>query len=97
MAKLPANVSKALTDAAKALGKEGKKKPVKRKEESLIQKVGRKLRELYYGPETYLPKRRIKKLKRRARQTARTKATIKKGLKPAGLTEKEIARLRGKK
>lgn len=66
----------------------------KRNEEALIKKVARKLREIYYGPKTYLPKK--PKPKPAEKTTVRTK-TITKGLRSAGLTQKEIDRLRGKK
>lgn len=64
----------------------------KRNEEALIKKVARKLREIYYGPKTYLPK----KPKPTVKSTVRTK-DITKSLRSAGLTQKEIDRLRGKK
>ena len=54
----------------------------------LMKRVGRKLREVYGGKNTYMPKKSV--------ETARTK-TVSGGLKQAGLTDKEIAKLRGKK
>lgn len=64
----------------------------KQREEALIKKVARKLREIYYGPKTYLPKKR----KPTVKPTVRTK-DITKSLRSAGLTQEEINRLRGKK
>lgn len=87
MPKLPVNVSKTLTDTARALEKRDKKK----KEEALIQKVKRKLQQIYYGKEYYS---KIVKPKSVVKSTVRTKA-ITRGLKVAGLTQKEINRLRG--
>lgn len=58
-------------------------------EEGLLKKVRRKLHELYYGPKAYARKKPI--------TTVRTRVLTEKGLKPAGLTKKELARLRGKK
>jgi len=57
-------------------------------EERLLKKVKRKLYELYYGPKAYTRKK--------LPTTLRTRAIETKGLKPAGLTEKEITRLRGR-
>jgi len=89
MPKLPANVNKALTDAARALEKKSKKK----KEEALVKKVGRALKMVFYG-EKYHSK--VMKRKLAGKPTVRTKdVTV--GLRSAGLTQKEIDRLRGKK
>ena len=67
MAKLPPGVAKTLTESAKALDEEKRRK---QKEESLLKKVGRKLREIYYGEKTYLPKKRKSTVKRKPKRTA---------------------------
>lgn len=62
-----------------------RKESKKLKKESLAQRVKRKLREIYYGPKTYLPKKSEQKTTpavRRAKQR----------LREAGLTEKELER-----
>ena len=74
----------------KKIAARNKPKPVKRgvDDEKLVARVKRKLRELYYGPKTYLPKKKSK--------TAATKR-IEKGLKQAGISEKRIKQLKGLK
>lgn len=54
-------------------------------DEKLVARVARKLRELYYGPKTYLPKKKI--------TTTVTRKT-EKGLRQAGISRKRIKRLR---
>jgi len=88
--KFTPDMEKALRAAAAAAQKPKVTKLGKRyDEEGLFKKVRRRLYELYHGPKAYIRKKPI--------VTARTKAITKRGLKPAGLTKKEIARLRGKK
>lgn len=82
-------MEKALRAAAKAQKPKITKVGKPYDAEGLLKKVRRRLYELYYGPKAYARKKPI--------TTTRTKAVIKKGLKPAGLTKKEIARLRGKR
>jgi len=57
-------------------------------DEKLVARVARKLRELFYGPKTYLPKKDKKVYK-----TAATKR-IERGLKQAGIKRKKIRQLR---
>jgi len=58
------------------------------KREKLTKRVARKLREIFYGEKTYLPKK-IKKV----RKTSATKR-IEKGLRQAGIKKKKIKQLR---
>ena len=58
------------------------------KGEPLMKRVRRKLYEVYHGGNAYMPKKSM--------ETTRTK-TVSSGLKQAGLSDKEIAKLRGKK
>ena len=62
-------------------------KPVRRgvDDERLVARVARKLRELYYGPKTYLPKKK--------RTSLATRKTVK-GLRQAGISRKKIRQLR---
>ena len=62
-----------------------KPKPRSIDNEKLVARVARKLRELYYGPKTYLPKKKP--------VTAATKK-VEKGLKQAGISKKKIKQLR---
>ena len=63
-----------------------------KKEENLVSKTKRRLKELFYGEKTYLPKgSKVKKTKK----TARTK-TVESGLKRAGLSESDIAKFKKK-
>lgn len=57
-------------------------------EEGLIKRTKRRLYELWHGKKAYA--------KKKVKKTVRTK-DVEGGLKRAGLTAKEIARLRGKK
>ena len=54
-------------------------------DERLVARVARKLRELYYGPKTYLPKKK--------RTTIATKK-VERGLRQAGISKKKIRQLR---
>ncbi len=71
-------------------------------EKKLESKTKRRMKELYYGDRTYLPghkKPAVVKPVPAVKPTPNTRRTtqIEGGLKQAGLTEKEIARFRGKK
>jgi hypothetical protein len=70
------------------------------KEEGLIAKTKRRMKELWYGDRTYLPGHKKPKVQQKPkpadRQTARTAQTVR-GLRAAGLTEEDINRLQGKK
>ncbi len=63
----------------------------KQNEEALTKKVARMLKMIYYGKKYHA---KIVKPKPVVKSTARTKA-ITKNLRSAGLTQKEINRLRG--
>ena len=82
-------IEKARKHAAelKKIAARNKPKPVKRgvDNEKLVARVKRKLRELYYGPKTYLPKKKL--------TTLATKK-VEKGLRQAGIGEKKIKQLR---
>lgn len=65
----------------------GKKVP---SEEGMLKKMKRRLKELWGGEKTYLPK------KKKPKKTARTKQ-VESGLKKAGLSESDIAKFRTKK
>lgn len=54
-------------------------------DERLVARVARKLRELYYGPRTYLPKKKP--------VTTATKK-VERGLRQAGISRKKIKQLR---
>lgn len=71
----------------KKIAARNKPKPIKRgvDDEKLVARVKRKLRELYYGPKTYLPKKK--------RTTVATKK-VEKGLRQAGVSKKKIKQLR---
>ena len=58
-------------------------------EEGLLKKTKRRLKELFYGEKTYLPKDKSKK-------TRRTKQ-VESGLKQAGLSESDIVKFHAKK
>lgn len=66
-----------------------KKRPKPTQDSTLIAKVARKLREIYYGPKMYLPK------KKKEFKTTRT-VTVESKLKKAGVGKKRIKQLRGK-
>jgi len=79
-------------------------------EEGLVKKTKRRMKELLGGERTYLPKERklvakVPEIKAKpmkeitAKPELKTQRTVQveSGLKQAGLTEKEIARFRGKK
>lgn len=66
--------------------KKYKMTPAKR--EKLVKRVTRKLREIFYGEKTYLPKKLPK-----SKQGVGVKRTVA-GLKQAGLSKKEIQRLK---
>jgi len=80
----------------------------KKAEEDLVRKVSRKLREVFGGGKTYAKKefapsrargryerQREREAGKKQYKTVRTKA-VTRGLKAAGLTKAEIARLRGR-
>ena len=63
----------------------------------LVKKTRRRLKELFYGENTYLPKKKkVEKVKAKVGPTTRTKV-VGKQLKTAGLSASDIAKLRGKK
>lgn len=64
----------------------GKKAPSK---EGLVKKTKRRLKELWGGEKTYLPK------KEKSNETTRTKV-VESGLKQAGLSESDIAKFKKK-
>lgn len=66
--KFTANIEKALRDAAKASEKEKTKQ--KEKRETLIKKVGRKLRMIYYGPKYHAAVTKPKKKRKKPKETA---------------------------
>lgn len=72
-----------------AVRSKSKPRPKPTQDRTLIAKVARKLREIYYGPKTYLPK------KKKEFKTART-ATVESKLKKAGVRKKKVKQLRGK-
>jgi hypothetical protein len=74
---------KAELERVAAKNKARRKKAKVAKNEKFIKRVARKLRELYYGEKTYLPKKK---------RTNKDKVTER--LKQAGLSKEEIARLR---
>ena len=82
----PRSVQKSMKEAVK-LHEKNIKDQTKSKD-TWVSKLKRSVKELIGGKKTYLPKKEFK--------TTRTKA-VKKGLKQAGLSQKEIDRLRGKK
>ena len=67
--------------------KSGKAK--KTPDEELLAKTKRRLKELFYGDKTYLPK------EKKSKKTTRTKA-VESGLKQAGLSESDIAKFKKK-
>lgn len=71
-----------------AASKKKKDKPAEDKKEPMMKRVQRKLYEVYHGGNAYMPKKPM--------ETVRTK-DVSSGLKQAGLSDKEIAKLRGKK
>jgi len=77
--------------SVKTSGKETK--PGKLSEKSLIKKTKRRLKELFYGERTYLPGHKKPKTGKKTNRTKRVEG----GLKAAGLSASDIAKLRGKK
>ncbi len=69
----------------KRIAARNKPRPKPTQDEALLKRVARKLREIYYGPKTYLPKKK--------RTTAATKK-VEKGLRQAGIGKKKIKQLR---
>lgn len=87
MSKMKRAISKAgkYAKELERIAARSKPKPKPTQDEAFIKRVARKLRELYYGPKTYLPKKK---------PTTTATRKVERGLKQAGISKKKIKRLR---
>ena len=88
------------TKKRKEREKKKKEKAPAKKEENWVEKLGRKVKEVIHGEKTYISKERAAEMKAQ-RKTKKAKPTktkrtkrVEGGLKKAGLTDKELMRLR---